>query len=43
VASTPSLFDYDQDDGWLQGTPAGTLDEMTPRLIETSASTRAGG
>ena len=43
ASQTPSLLNYDLEDTSLRGTPAGTLDEMTPRLIETSASTRAGG
>lgn len=43
TSPAPSLLNYDLEDTSLLGTPAGTLDEMTPRLIETSASTRAGG
>lgn len=38
----PSIFDYDLEDTALSGTPAGIIDEMTPRLIETVVSTRTG-
>jgi hypothetical protein len=38
-----SIFDFDLENTSLSGTPAGVLDEMTPRAIDTVASARAGG
>jgi len=38
-----SIFDFDLENTSLEGTPAGTLDEMTPKMIDTVVSNRAGG
>jgi len=39
----PSIFDFDLENTSLRGTPAGVLDEMTPRAIDTLVSNRVGG
>lgn len=39
---SPSIFDFDLENTSLRDTPAGVLDEMTPRAIDTLAS-NAGG
>ena len=39
---SPSIFDFDLENTSLRDTPAGVLDEMTPRAIDTIAS-NAGG
>ncbi len=41
--SAPSIFDFDLENTSLRGTPAGVLDEMTPRAIDGLVSARAGG
>jgi hypothetical protein len=38
-----SFFDFDLENTSLGSTPAGVLDEMTPRAIDTVVSTRVGG
>ena len=38
-----SLFDFDLENTSLGGTPAGILDEMTPRATEVVVSSRIGG
>ncbi|HUF48387.1 MAG TPA: hypothetical protein VMM93_11265 [Vicinamibacterales bacterium] len=42
-ATGTSFFDFDIENSSLRGTPAGVLDEMTPRAIDTIVSTRVGG
>lgn len=45
ITSSPgrSILDFDLENTSLGGTPAGVLDEMTPRAVDTIVSTRVGG
>ena len=43
LPASPSLFDFDLENTSLDGTPAGELDKITPRAIDTIVSARAGG
>jgi hypothetical protein len=39
----PSFFEFDLENSTLRGAAVGVLDDMTPRALETMASSRAGG